>query len=126
MTFRGLAAAVVERLEPYTPKGLEFREAPEGFLQVWIDDERCEAYPLDAPALEPEIDLALYDPPLPAFGVLEAIDFVQEWVGAELDDDWAAATGEPWAELADDEIRFGYAEGVTFDAILLSAIVLEL
>ena len=119
-TYRGLAAAVVERVAPRLPAGVELREEPPGFLQAWLDESRWEAFPLDEPELVEEIDAADYDPPYPAFAVLEALDFLQELVHAELDSAWEP--GEPWAEQDDDEIRFGFADGPTFEPVPLSAL----
>jgi hypothetical protein len=107
VTWRGLAAAVAERLAPHAPEGLVVREEPEGFLQAWVDEARWESYPLDEPDVEEEIDPATYDPPYPAFAVLEALDFVQEYARNELGADWP---GEAWAELTAGEIRFGIGE----------------
>ena len=119
MRFRGLTAALVERLAPHAPTGLELREEPEGHLQLHVDENRWEAYPLDEPELEEEIAADTYDPPQPAFAVLEALDFVQEYVGAELDVQWEA--GEPWADLEDGEIRFGYGD-TSFEPIALDSL----
>jgi hypothetical protein len=120
LRFGGLAAAVVERLAPDAPPGVELREQPEGHLRAAIDEGRWEAVPLDEPELEEDVALDAYDPPYPAFGVLEALDFLQEFLADELADGWE--TGEPWAELDEDEIRFGFAGGATFEPIPLSAI----
>jgi hypothetical protein len=117
--FRGLTAALVERLAPHAPAGLEVREEPEGYLQLRLDESRWEAFPLDEPELELEISADAYDPPLPAFSVLEALDFVQEYVGAELDVEWE--DGEPWADLEDGEIRFGYGDS-SFEPIALGSL----
>ena len=119
-SYSGLAAAVVERVAPIVPAGLELREEPEGFLRAVVDEQRWEAYPLDEPELEEEIDPATYEPPYPAFGVLEAIDFLQEFVRDELGAEWEQ--GEPWAEQDEEEIRFGYAGGPTFEPILLASL----
>jgi hypothetical protein len=120
LRFAGLAGAVVERLAPVAPPAVTIREQPEGFLQAWIDEWRSDAVPLDEPEFEEEVALDAYDPPYPAFAVLEAIDFLQEFLAGELDEEWEA--GEPWAELDEDEIRFGFAGGRTFEPIPLSAI----
>jgi hypothetical protein len=118
MRYRGLAAAVVERLAGRAPAGLVLREAPDGFLQAWVDDARWESFPLDEPEVEEEIDPAAYDPPYPAFAVLEALDFVQEFARSELGAEWG---GEAWAELAVEEIRFGVGEWA-FEPIPLAAV----
>jgi hypothetical protein len=123
VTFRGLAAAVVERLAPHLPARLEVREQPEGTLRLQVADDRWETFRLDEPEVEAEIDPATYDPPYPAFAVLEALDLVQEYVRIELDAEWEE--GEPWAELDDEEIRFGYAGGTTFEPIPLDALSSE-
>jgi len=120
VSFRGLAAAVVERVAPAAPAGLEIAEQPEGFLRVGLDESRWEVYPLDEPEIVEEIDPATYDPPYPAFAVLEALDFLQEYVRHELEPEWEQ--GEAWAEQDDDEIRFGFAGGTTFEPIPLSAL----
>lgn len=120
MRFPGLAAAVVERIAPYIPAEVELHESPEGFMQARLGEERWESYPLDEPEVEEEIDPATYDPPYPAFVVLEAIDFLQEFVRAELGVDWE--DGEPWADLEDDEIRFGFSGGASFEPIPLPSL----
>jgi hypothetical protein len=139
--FRGLTVALVERLAPHAPAGLEVREEPDGHLQLRLDEGRWEAFPLDEPELEEEISADTYDPPQPAFSVLEALDFVQEFVRSELDSgvDSANASkradagsagagpgiewedGEPWADLEDGEIRFGYGDS-SFDPIPLDSL----
>ena len=120
LRFGGLAAAVVERVGRSAPDGLELLEEPEGYLQARVDDGRWEAHALDEPELLEDVPLDAYDPPYPAFGVLEALDFLQEFVRSELDVGWDA--GEPWAELDEDEIRFGFAGGTTFPPIPLSSL----
>jgi hypothetical protein len=117
--FGGLAAALVERLAPHVPAGIELREQPQGFVQAWVTDERWEAFPLDEPELEEEIPLQTYDPPQPAFAVLEALDFLQEYVRSDVDVDWE--DGEPWADLEDGEIRFGYGD-TSFEPIALDSL----
>jgi hypothetical protein len=120
VNFRGLAAAFVERVGPYVPDGVELREQPEGFVQAWVDEGRWEAYPVDEPELDDDVDEATYDPAYPAFGVLETLDFLQEFVRNELELEWEG--GEPWAEIEDEEIRFGYEGGAGFDPIPLSTL----
>jgi hypothetical protein len=120
VTFPGLAAAIVDRVAPFMPNGVELREAPEGHVQAWVDEGRWESLAVDEPELEEELAASAYDPPYPAFGVLETLDFLQEFVRNELELEWEG--GEPWAELEDDEIRFGYADGVGFDPIPLSSL----
>jgi hypothetical protein len=115
----GLAAAVVDRLAPHAPAGLELREEPEGHLQLRLDESRWEAFPLDEPEVEEEIPAETYDPPQPAFAVLEALDFVQEYVATELRVEWE--DGEPWADLEDGEIRFGYGD-TSFEPIALDSL----
>lgn len=116
--YPGLAAAVAARMAPHAPAGIELREEPEGFLQAWADESRWESFPLDEPEVEEEIPAEAYDPPYPAFAVLEALDFVQEFVRFELGTEWE---GEAWAELGSDEIRFGYG-GLAFEPVPLSAL----
>lgn len=106
-SYPGLAAALVERLAPHAPAGVELREEPRGYLQARLDERRYEAFPLDEPELEEEVDPAAYDPPYPAFAVLDALDFLQEFVRAELGEEWG---GEPWAELDEGDVRFGLGE----------------
>ncbi len=118
MTYPGLAAAVAERLAPHAPAGLVLRARPEGHLQAWIDEARWESFPLDEPELEEEIEPATYDPPYPAFAVLEALDFVQDFVRYELGAEWP---GEAWAELAAGEIRFGLGDQA-FEPIPLTSL----
>jgi hypothetical protein len=118
MRFGGLAAAFVARVADHLPAGIELREEPEGRLQARVSDERWESFALDEPEVEEEIDLATYDPPFPAFAVLEALDFVQQFVHEELDPGWEP--GEPWADLEDEEIRFGYGDGSSFEPIALT------
>ncbi len=118
--FSGLAAAVVERIEPYAPAGIEIREEPQGFLQARQDDRRHESFALDEPEIDAEIDPTTFDPPYPAFAVLEALDFLQEFVRNELGIDWES--GEPWALVEDDEIHFGYAGGAAFEPIPFTAL----
>lgn len=103
--YPGLAAALAERLAGAVG-GVTFAEEPDGFLRAAVDEERWEVFPLDEPELEEEIDPDAYDPPYPAFAVLEALDFVQELVRYEL----GRELEEPWAELRDGEIRFGFGE----------------
>ena len=119
MRFGGLAAAFVERLAPHVPAQIELREQPQGFAQAWVTDERWEAFALDEPELEEEVPPETYDPPQPAFAVLEALDFLQEYVRSDLDVDWE--DGEPWADLEDDEIRFGYGD-TSFEPIALDSL----
>ena len=118
MTYPGLAAAVAARMTPHAPAGIELREQPRGFLQARVDENRWETFPLDEPEVEEEIPAEAYDPPYPAFAVLEALDFVQEFVRYELGTEWE---GEAWAELGRDEIRFGYGE-LAFEPVPLSAL----
>lgn len=119
MRYKGLAAAVVERLAPHVPEGIEVAEEPPGFLRVSLGGERWEVLPLDEPELEEEIELDTYDPPYPAFAVLEALDFLQEVVRSEVDPEWG---GEAWAELAGDEIRAGFRDGPRLAPIALSSL----
>jgi hypothetical protein len=118
--FPGLAAAVAARIAPFLPEGAALGEEPPGFLRVGLDESRWEVIPLDEPELLEEIDPAAYDPPYPAFAVLETLDFLQEYLRHELAPEWEQ--GEPWAEQDDEEIRFGYAPGTTFDPIPLTAL----
>jgi hypothetical protein len=118
--FRGLAGAVVERIAPFLPEGAELEEEPPGFLRVRLDESRWEVIPLDEPEILEEIDPASYDPPYPAFAVLEVLDFLQEYLRHELTPEWEQ--GEPWAEQDDEEICFGYAGGTTFEQIPLSTL----
>ncbi len=111
----GLATALAARLAPHAPAGLELH-AEAGALQARLDDARRDAFPVDEPELEPEIAPGTYDPPYPAFAVLEALDFVQEFVRGELGEEWG---GEAWAELDEDEIRFGLGDQA-FEPIPLS------
>jgi hypothetical protein len=120
VTVRGLAAAVVERLAPYLPPGAVVTEEPEGFLRVGLDESRWEVYPLDEPEVVEDVEPETYDPPYPAFAVLEALDFLQEYLDHELEQGWEP--GEPWAEQDDGEIRFGFAGGPEFDPIPLAAL----
>jgi hypothetical protein len=113
--FRGLAAAVVSSVAPYAPENVEFVEEPAGFLQARAGEGRHESFPLDEPEVDPDVDPLVYDPPFPAFAVLEALDFLQEFVRNELELDWEP--GEPWAVVEDDEIHFGYAGGAAFEPI---------
>jgi hypothetical protein len=117
---RGLAAAVVERIAPFAPAGLEISEQPEGFLEARIDESRWETYPLDDPDVAEDVDPETFDPPYPAFPVLELLDFLQEYVRTELGDEWEQ--GEPWAALEDGEIRFGYDGGISFDPIPVASL----
>lgn len=117
MTFPGLATAVVARIANHVPHGIDLREEPEGRLRLEAG-ERWDSFPLDEPEVEHEIDPETYDPPFPAFAVLEALDFVQEFVHDDLDPAWEP--GEPWAELEDDEIQFGYTGGTSFEPIPLA------
>jgi hypothetical protein len=123
MTYPGLAAALVDRLGQEAPSTLELREEPEGYLRASLNEERWEAYPLDEPVLEAELDPSVYDPPFPAFAVLEALDWLQEFARTELGEQWPE--GEPWAELDDDEIRFGFGDGLSFDPIPVSSLTRE-
>lgn len=120
MIFRGLAAAVAERVAPSVPAGIEVLEEPAGFLQARSGESRWEAFALDEPEVDPDVDPIVYDPPYPAFAVLEALDFLQEFVGNELGIEWEA--GEPWALVEDDEIHFGYAGGANYEPIPFSAL----
>ena len=120
MIFRGLAAAMASSVAPYAPDGVEFVEEPPGFLQARAGDARYEAFALDEPEVDPDVDPLLYDPPYPAFAVLEALDFLQEFVRNELELDWEP--GEPWALVEDDEIHFGYAGGAAFEPIPFAAL----
>lgn len=116
--YPGLAAAVAARVAPRAPAGLEVREEPPGHLLARADESRREALALDEPELEDEVPAESYDPPYPAFAVLDALDFLQEFAGDELGETWA---GEAWAELAAGEIRFGFG-GEAFEPIPLAAI----
>jgi hypothetical protein len=102
----GLAAALAQRLVHELPAEIAVSDEPEGYLRLGAGEERWEVFPLDEPEVEPELDPDVYDPPYPAFAVLEALDFVQEFVrehaGVELP--------EPWAELDGDEIRLGFGD----------------
>jgi hypothetical protein len=118
--FRGLAAAVVASVAPYAPDGVEILEEPAGFLQARRDESRWEAFALDEPEVDPDVDPLVFDPPYPAFAVLEALDFLQEFLRNELELDWEG--GEPWAVVEDDEIHFGYAGGTAFEPIPFSAL----
>jgi hypothetical protein len=118
--FRGLAAALVERVEPYAPEGVELLEEPEGFVQARGGKSRWEAFPLDEPEVETDVDPVLYDPPYPAFAVLEALDFLQEFIRNELGVAWES--DEPWAAVEDDEIHFGYVGGTSFEPIPFDAL----
>jgi hypothetical protein len=118
--FPGLAAAVVERVAPYAPEGVEILEEPEGFLQARAGETRWEAFALDEPEVDPDVDPLVFDPPYPAFAVLEALDFLQEFVRNELAIDWEA--GEPWTMVEDDEIHFGYVGGASFEPLPFSAL----
>jgi hypothetical protein len=120
VSFPGLAAALAERLAPHVPAGVAVSEEPEGFLRVALDESRWEVYPLDEPELAEEIDPAAYDPAYPAFAVLEALDFLQEYLHGELEQGWE--TGEPWAEQDEDEIRLGFAGGPSLEPIPLTAL----
>jgi hypothetical protein len=120
LIFRGLAAAVVERMAPYAPEGVELLEEPDGFLQARTGETRWEAFALDEPEVDPAVDPLVYDPPYPAFAVLEALDFLQEFVRHELGIDWES--GEPWALVEDDEIHFGYAGGTAFEPVPFDAL----
>jgi hypothetical protein len=104
----GLAAALVARIAPVAPDGVEIVEEPPGFLRTRIDDPRWEALAVDRPELEEEIPAEDYDPPYPAASALEALDFVQEFVRNELDVEWPPGSPEPMAALVDDEIRFWF------------------
>jgi hypothetical protein len=106
VTYPGLAAAVAARLAPAAPVELRFREEPPGYLRAEIDESRWEVFPLDEPEVEAEIDPEVYDPPYPAFAVLEALDFVVELARYELDEQLP----EPWAELAGNAIRAGFGD----------------
>lgn len=106
MTYVGLAAALAERLAPVLPAGIVAAEEPEGHLLLQAGGARWESFPLDEPELEEEIPGSTYDPPFPAFAVLEALDFVQEF----LRDEAAEEFSDPWAELGDGEIRFGFGD----------------
>ena len=117
-TYPGLAAAVAARMAPHAPAGIELREEPPGCLQARVDENRWETFPLDEPEVEAEIPADAYEPPYPAFAVLEALDFVQEFVRYELGTEWE---GEAWAELGPDEIRFGIG-GLAFEPVPLSAL----
>lgn len=105
MEYPGLAAAVAERLAPVLPEGIT-ASAADGSLRLAVSEERWEAFPLDEPELEEEIEPEAYDPPFPAFAVLEALDFVQELVRYESGEELP----EPWAELGDGEIRLGFGD----------------
>ena len=120
MIFRGLEAAVVSSVASYAPEGVEFLEEPVGYLQARAHAERHESFPLDEPEVDPDVDPLLYDPPYPAFAVLEALDFLQEFVRNELELDWEP--GEPWAVVEDDEIHFGYVGGAAFEPIPFAAL----
>jgi hypothetical protein len=102
--YPGLAAALAASLAARAPAGLELREEPAGHLCAAADEHRWESFPVDEPELEEELEPTTYDPPYPAFGVLEALDFVQEFVRNELGEEWG---GEPWAELEGSTVRFG-------------------
>lgn len=104
----GLAAALVARLAAAAPEGVEIVEEPPGFLTVRIDEFRWEALAVDEPELEEELELADYDPPYPAAGALEALDFVQEFARNELGVEWPPGSPEPMAALLEDEIRFWF------------------
>ena len=106
MRFPGLAAAVAERVAGALPAGVAASEEPEGYLRVGLDEGRWEVFPLDEPEVEEEIAPDVYDPPFPAFAVLEALDFVQEFVREEAGRELA----EPWAELEDETIRLGFGD----------------
>jgi hypothetical protein len=120
MIFRGLAEAVVASISPYAPQDVEILEEPPGFLQARAGEARWEAFALDEPEVDLDIDPLLFDPPYPAFAVLEALDFLQEFVRNELEIDWEG--GEPWAVVEDDEIHFGYTGGTAFEPIPFSAL----
>ena len=104
----GLAAALVARLAPAAPEGIEIVEEPPGFLTARIDEFRWEALAVDEPELEEEIPREEYDPPYPAAGALEALDFVQEFVRNEVGGEWPPGSPEPMAALLEDEIRFWF------------------
>jgi hypothetical protein len=103
--YPGLAAAVAERVAAVLPEGMTAGEEG-GSLRLAAAGERWEAFPLDRPEVEEEIDPESYDPPFPAFAVLEALDFVQEFVRYEAGEELP----EPWAELGDGEIRLGFGD----------------
>ena len=116
--YPGLAAALAARVAPRAPGGLAVSEQPAGHLQARADEARWEALPVDEPDVEEEIAGDAYDPPYPAFAVLEALDFLQEFARDELGETWA---GEAWAELGDGEIRFGFGDAA-FEPIPLAAV----
>jgi hypothetical protein len=104
----GLAAALVARIAPAAPEGVDILEEPPGFLTARIDEFRWEALAIDEPEFEEEILHEEYDPPYPAAGALEALDFVQEFVRNELGVEWPPGSPEPTAALLEDEIRFWF------------------
>ena len=114
MMFPGLASAVAQRLAGELPAGVAVSDEPEGYLRVAAGEERWELFPLDEPEVEQELDPQVYDPPYPAFAVLEALDFVQEFVREEVGEQLP----EPWAELDGEEIRLGFGD-VELDPIRL-------
>jgi hypothetical protein len=118
--FRGLAAAVAASIAPHAPEGVEVLEDPQGFVQARAGDSRWEAFALDEPEVDPDVDPLVYDPPYPAFAVLEALDFLQEFIRNELGIDWEP--GEPWALIEDEEIHFGYAGGTAFEPVPFTAL----
>jgi hypothetical protein len=120
VTFRGLAAAFIASVTPYAPQDVEFVEEPTGFIQAHQGEGRWEAFALDEPEVDPDVDPLLYDPPYPAFAVLEALDFLQEFIRNELEIPWE--NGEPWAVVEDEEIHFGYAGGASFEPIPFTAL----
>ena len=86
VSFRGLAAAVVERVAPYAPAGVGSARGARGLPARRARRERAgRSFALDEPELDEEIDPSTYDPPYPAFAVLEALDFLQEFVRNELE-----------------------------------------
>jgi hypothetical protein len=106
VTYPGLAAAVAARLAGTLPAAVTASDEPEGFLRLATSEERWEVFPLDEPEVEQELDPDVYDPPYPAFAVLEALDFVQEFVREEA----AQELAEPWATQEGDTIRLGFGD----------------
>jgi hypothetical protein len=105
-----VAAAIVERLRPRVPDAIGLYVDAPGVVAVSVDEERTVRVRVDEPDdtdLDEEIP---YDPPYPAFGVLEVLDAVQELAREELELDWPQGAPAPGAALGGGEIRLWFGD----------------
>jgi hypothetical protein len=118
-----LASAVAARLAPVVPSEVAVFEEPAGWVTAQVDGDRWVRVPIDEPNEGDFEEVVAYDPPYPAFGVLSALDAVQELARDELEVEWPPGLPEPMAEIRAGEVRFWFGEreapALSFDPILV-------